>query len=213
MSLRQNLHRSNRSNAYSESKCSHWGQFNPYYAPLSQFLNGKVKPTSKIEIGEQGKIHYFETPLHRDFVRPYTFDDIVETLKSIPERFLRKLKRIIVTGGSRKQRQTLSSKYCYGSYFEGNIALFPFPQAWLKMEFSPPPPPHLQQQYLRFNTKAYFEGNGWIVEFNEESLKKWFMRDVLIHEIGHHVDWLYRQEQSKLTEEFAEWFTQEYGPT
>lgn len=212
----QNQHRSNRSNAYSESKCSNWMEFDPQN---SDFWNGffksifsKQKPTSTIRISEDVKIKYYETPLHDEFIRPCSLEDIVETLQTVPERFLKSLCGIYSPGGTRKQAQVAySRKFRYGAYCRGFITLFPFPKKLLKQYFPSPPAPHIQHEYYRSHVKTYQQGNSWVVEFDEAALRTFYLKDVLLHEIGHHLDWLRRKKMEKLTEEFAQWFASEYG--
>ena len=47
---------------------------------------------------------------------------------------------------------------------------------------------------------------------DEESLKRFYLQDVLMHELGHHVDSPnFISKSDKKAEGFAEWFASEYG--
>jgi hypothetical protein len=49
-------------------------------------------------------------------------------------------------------------------------------------------------------------GEGVRITFTEESLREFYRRDVLPHEIGHHVD-----RDGPPSEGFARWFATQYG--
>ena len=51
---------------------------------------------------------------------------------------------------------------------------------------------------------------GMQVVFDEISLKRFYLEDVLMHEIGHHVDKHNHSTRSE-KENFAKWFATEYG--
>lgn len=169
-------------------------------------------PPKTVVLSETLSIDVYERPLHKSFVRPFTISDIEETLKPIPEQFLIGMKRIILFGGTKKQALTVNRMFRDGEYHgDGMIALFPFPEK--KMNF----PcgrcsPHELQEFRWSGVKIVRGDNETYAQFDEESLKRYFLRIVLIHEIGHHVDWMRKKNgQSKLTEKFADWFVREYG--
>ena len=58
------------------------------------------------------------------------------------------------------------------------------------------------------------DGKRWKISFSAKALKRFYLHDVLIHELGHHVDRnnLHRYGRSTPDAEgFAEWFAREYG--
>ncbi|MCL2623681.1 MAG: hypothetical protein FWD31_08460 [Planctomycetaceae bacterium] len=210
--LRQNRHRSNRSNAYSKSKCSNWMAFDPFFGELAQ-IRQDHEPTTVLELANDVKISIYVRPLQEDFIRPYNVADVEKTLRSVPIPFLKGIGRIILLGGTKKQNQTAWSKmFRYGAYCEwGWIALTAYPRRMMTLDHDGPIQPHHQHEYQRTFTKTWQEGDKWYVKFDEESLKRFYLQDVLIHEIGHHVDWCRRKHWRDVTEEFAEWFAREYG--
>ena len=215
--LRQNRHRSGRSNMYSASKYSNWVSFQPYHSELKKMAKN-APPTRVITLCEDVKIRIYEQPIHELFLRPYTVDDLEAALRDVPIRFLTGLNHIFLLGGTKKQEQTFRSSYYYGFhirqgwYFSsGSISLCAFPRKYLRDEWSYVPPPHVQQDFRRVGAKTYTEGNKWVCEFDEAVLRDFFLRDVLIHEIGHHVDAMRRGPKENLTEDFAEWFAGTYG--
>ena len=193
---------------YSKSKCSNWAAYDPYLGEFGQIRNDQ-EPTAEIVLSDDVRIKVLERPLHETFLRPYTIRDIEETLVSIPLKFLVGSPRIVLLGGTKKQEQRVKrGNIYYGRYhcYSKMIALYAFPKKLLR--FSGQIQPHWLQGYKRSGAVCRQEGQYTVVEFNEQSLKVFYLRDVLIHEIGHHVDWIHRQ---RCTEEFAEWFATEYG--
>ena len=209
-SIRQHIHRSGRSNMYSKSKCSNWATYDPYLGEIGQIRNDQ-EPTAEIVLSDEVKIKVLERPLSEAFLRPYTIRDIKETLASVPLKFLVRLSRILLLGGTKKQEQAAGrDSFRFGGYHENAmIGLTAFPRKM--MRFLRQTRPHRLQEYIRAGALCRQEGNHTIIEFNEQSLKTFYLRDVLIHEVGHHVDWLRRRRWSALTEEFADWFAGEYG--
>lgn len=72
------------------------------------------------------------------------------------------------------------------------------------------PPPNIKREYERAGATYYFKNNFWHREFTIESLKQFYLNDVLLHEIGHHVD-RKNNKSNNQSERFAEWFAGEYG--
>jgi predicted Zn-dependent protease with MMP-like domain len=202
--LRQNKHRSNRSNAYSKSKCSNWTAFDPFFGELAQ-IRQDHEPTTVLGLADDVKINIYVRPLHEDFIRPYHVADVEKTLRSVPIQFLKGIGRIILLGGTKKQNQTaMSQMFRYGAYCQlGWIALTAYPKKMMTLHYDGPMRPHHQQEYRRAFTKIYQEGDEWVVKFDEESLKRFYLQDTLIHEIGHHVDCCRRKHWRDVTEEFA----------
>jgi hypothetical protein len=53
--------------------------------------------------------------------------------------------------------------------------------------------------------------SGWWLIFSESSIRQFYLFDVLLHEIGHHVDRRSRRRDTASSERYAEWFAQEYA--
>ena len=186
--------------------------FDQFFGELAQ-IRQDHEPTMVLELADDVKISIYVRPLQEDFIRPYNVTDMEKTLRSVPIQFLKGIGRIILLGGTKKQNQTAWSKmFRYGAYNQrGWIALTAYPKRMMTMYHDGPIQPHLQQEYQRTLTKTWQEGDQWFVKFDVESLKRFYLQDVLIHEIGHHVDWCRRKHWRDVTEEFAEWFAREYG--
>ena len=206
--LRQNRHKSNRSNAYSGSKKSNWQDFDPYASELA-LIRADRNPTTTLEIADDVQIDVYERPVRESFVRPFSIDDLENALKTVPIRFLSGLNRILLFGGTKKQEQSARRLFRDGMYYpdERMIAIFPFLRRKMDyccFRFSP----HHFQEFRWAGAKIVQNGNEIYAQFDMENLKSYYLKIVLIHEIGHHVDWLRNKNdpKCKLTEEFADWF-------
>lgn len=203
--LHQNRHRSNRSNAYSGSKCSNWSRFDPYGAEFAM-IRADHKPTMTFDIADDLCIDIYELPVRDSFIRPFTLEELESTLRAVPVRFLKGLERILLFGGTKKQELTANRLSRDGFYYPGKnlIGLHPFLRKELDYRcyrFSP----HHFQEFRRAGVKIVHKKSNIYAQFTLESLKKYYLQIVLVHEIGHHVDFMH-DSQSKLTEKFANWF-------
>lgn len=73
-----------------------------------------------------------------------------------------------------------------------------------------PPKPSDMLDYSRVGAEITTETGGTMVRFDRRSLKKLYLQDVLIHEIGHHVDRA-NLGHPKENEAYARWFATEFG--
>jgi hypothetical protein len=52
-------------------------------------------------------------------------------------------------------------------------------------------------------------GGRWFLQFTEASLRRFYLCDVLLHELAHHIDERTFSRPTDAAERFAEWFAQE----
>ncbi len=193
---------------YSESKMSNWAPFDPAGSAVAKFYWKHWE-----ELEDSGSCpKYFQEDLHPRFFMPVTVADLKTQYAKIPKEFTSGLEGIILLGGSKKQEKTFYGRlFCYGCYWKDCIFIHPFLKDHLKIQFKPTPAPHILNDYKRVGAKIHkADKQGVIIEFTEESLKMFYLRDVFVHEIGHHVDKHFSKNLKK-HEGFAEWFATEYG--
>ena len=153
-----------------------------------------------------------EQPIHPDFIIPVDEASIRETLGAVPQKFLSDLAAVIVLGGSKKQEKTFKNLFAYGRYWSNIIVLHPYPKKYLEQHWKTLPKPSILHEYERAGAEITRDGKRWRIRFDEESLKQFYLRDVLVHELGHHVDSEnFRFKSHRAAENFAEWFASEYG--
>ena len=131
-------------------------------------------------------------------------------LSKVPSHFLKDLKAIITLSGSKKIEKVVS-KFCYGTYSNDWIFLSPYPKSYLVWEWRKGISPNYLIRYKQAGARVEEIKGGMQVVFNEISLKRFYLQDVLMHEIGHHVDVDLRSTTFRKRENFAKWFATEYG--
>lgn len=106
--------------------------------------------------------------------------------------------------GTAKQRRVRS--LTYGMYFRNRIYLFPVPAQRLADGWRCSSNPAEIQKYVAFGAQVRSSGHrGITIAFDEESLRRFYLYDVLLHEIGHHVD---RRRKFGGAERYARWFAE-----
>ncbi len=195
-----------RSNRYSGSRLTNWAEFHPWHSAMDKI---HTQYLSRLNRQSDNPLIVLQRT-HSDFVRPVSREDIVDTLAKGPTEFTKGLDGVFVMGGSTKLAKVVDSLYCYGSYWLRCIFLAPFPKRLLECCYKRPPKPSILNEYRRAGAIVRSTRNGLHVEFDELSVRRFYIRDVLLHEIGHHVDRRWQRSKRK-REGYAEWFATEYG--
>ena len=200
-----------RSNLYSADRLTNWSRYDPFEAETSG-RSPHLQPACVVPTGPADECPIFEMPLHPSFIRPFTAEDVRDALVRIPQHFLRGLRGVYLLGGTPKQeRASRGDLFHYGCYGWGRVHLHAFPRALLESRYKRPPRPHAMQAYRRAGAVWEEVADGWVCRFDRESLKAFYLTDVLVHEIGHHADRSNRHKNDAQAERFAEWFARTYG--
>ncbi len=142
---------------------------------------------------------------------PVTAAEVRATTSLVPAEFLRGLQAIFLLAGTRKQlKGACGDLFSYGFYWADCVFLHPFPLQLLCSIYRHAPKPSDLLDYARVGAEITTESAGTVVRFDRHSLKKLYLQDVLIHEIGHHVDRA-NLGHPKENEAYARWFATEYG--
>lgn len=151
-------------------------------------------------------------PLHKDFIAPASAGDVRAQLDRVPAHFLRELKAVFILGGSNKQAQAFRAAFAYGRYIEGMIFLHAFPKERLSRVYKTPLKPSDTIEYARAGAVVETKAGKQEIRFDRTALKRFYCRDVLMHELGHHVEETIGGHKTyKKSEGFANWFAGEYG--
>jgi len=198
-----------RQDRFSGSKVSNLTTFDPwgqavnyaYATYLTRLGSDEPKPIIDVELNSK-----------YGPVMPLSGDDVRETLDSIPTDFTEGLEGVFSLLGPSKKQSKAESLYRYGTYWRCCIFLFPYPRKWMSFR-AKGLQPHILREYERVGAEIINDGNReLLVRFNNESLRDFYLRDVLIHEVGHHVDrFSLAKKSTKDAERFANWFATEYG--
>jgi len=199
-----------RSNIYSASKYTNWSRYDPQQSEMNSL--SRVRPITSYDLPDGSEIQLLMLPLHSKFVRPFDCDDVKRILALVPQEMLIGLRRIALLGGtSRQEKSSWNPKWCYGCYGYCSITLFAFPECrriWASPELHKPAEIHA---YQRAGVEMTHVEGKWVYTFTDKSIRRFYLWDVLVHEIGHHVDRSHPDRSTKRSERFAEWFARTYG--
>ena len=152
--------------------------------------------------GSAEPLAVFDRTLAPGFLRPWSVEDVADVIGSIPDEFLTDLTGVFLLGGTTHQRSL--KKLTYGMYSANRIFLFALPSRMLDQNLSKMPKPSVTRTYTKCGATVTPDGKGGAkLHFDESSLRRFFLYDVLLHEVGHHVD---RDHQSEDAERYANWF-------
>lgn len=207
MNARRGLgHRAQRTGFYAESRMTNWRRFSPGTEELH-----RVMARFGREIVDATDLLIRAVPVRSSsFLMPVTCEDVAATLDRVPKRFLQGLHAVFLLGGSAKQEQVARRAFAFGRYFLGFIVLHAYPLPMLKETWRHLPKPSVRREYDRVGATWRQVEGGWQLEFTPEALHKFYLHEVLLHEVAHHADrWSGRPRRDE--ESFANWMAQEFA--
>ncbi len=196
-----------RNGFWSENKFTNLTPYHPYYSQVDKILK---EHAGRLE--REDDIFYYEYPAVSGFVQLLTIPNIQKYMSYLPPSFQTDLRGIFLCPGAKKQLNYSSTVYgCYDN-LSRSIFLFPFPER-LCFYYKAKPKPSECREYERHGAHWKQENGYWKLDFTMESLRSFYLRDVLVHELGHHVDNIssLTGENSNQKERFAEWFAMAFG--
>lgn len=207
-STRYNMgNRGIRSGQWSSSKVTNLSRFNPAESEMHA-----VWSRNYARLHKTPGLTVIVQRTHTDFILPVTEADIRETLGLVKPDFLTGLAGVVALGGSKKQDRSFRRLFAYGCYCGNVIFLHPFPRRFMDQIWRTLPKPSLLHEYDRAGASITPNGRSWRIRFDTEALRRFYLRDVLMHELGHHVDrGNFAFKTDRKAERFADWFATEYG--
>jgi len=191
-----------RSGLYSDQRFTNWSTHDPYWSEV-ETLPQKMRPRAEVARGTEVPLG-INRPLAQGFVRPWSVEDVADVLQSIPDQFLTGLTGVFLLGGTSRQRSL--KRLAYGIYSTNRVFLFALPERMLEQSLSKMPKPNVAHAYTKFGvTITPSDKGGAKLRFDAVSLRSYFLHDVLLHEVGHHVD---REHRSDNAERYATWFAE-----
>jgi hypothetical protein len=192
-----------RSGAYSDQRFTNWSTHDPHWLE-AQGLPPRIRAKAQIPQDGENSLGVFERPLASGFVRPWTVTDVVEVLTGVPRAFVSGLSGVYLMGGTARQRRLRT--LTFGMYWNTHIYLFPLPDHWLTEGLPASSKPSEIKKYTNFGAvvKSSDRGGSTVI-FDEPNLRRFYLYDVLLHELGHHVD---RLGTAKSPERYALWFAE-----
>lgn len=138
------------------------------------------------------------------FLHPVSVEEIRQRLSLLPDSVVEKVDVVQLSRMTRK-RQLFP---CYGMQWGSSVYLYPIEESLVETYVRPPTPQ--QQIEARMFGGVWSEtGREWTLTWTPETLKDFYLNNVLIHEIGHVLDT--RNTRTEDRERYANWFAIEYG--
>lgn len=143
-------------------------------------------------------------PAGSEFMHPVTVTEVRDRLAMLPATIVEQVKVVQLSRMTRK-RQVFP---CYGMQWGPNVYLYPI-EASLVETYSRPPTPQQQIEARMYGGRWAEAKDEWTLTWTQETLKDFYLNNVLIHEIGHIID--NRNTRTEDRERFANWFAIEHG--
>lgn len=155
--------------------------------------------------GELEDYVVLEQPAGNGFRHVLTEEEIRARLAQLPAEMTQGLEVVQLSQMTRKKRRAP----CYGMQWGATIYLYPVEESRIEV-FTAPPKPAQKIEAAMYGAQWEPLGRGrWRLVWSEETLKDFYLNNVLIHELGHLLD--QRNTTSKDRERYAEWFALEHG--
>jgi hypothetical protein len=134
-----------------------------------------------------------------------TPDEVRHRLAQLPEEFTRTLEVVQFSRMTRKKQ----GFPCYGMQWGSAVYLYPI-ETDLVERYDQPPKPNQDNEARMYGGRwEHLPPNTWNLVWTEESIKDFYLNNILIHELGHLLD--NRNSRQVDRERFAEWFAIQYG--
>lgn len=160
---------------------------------------------------EQLPIFIVDNP-SRDFYFPVSVDDIKLTLDKLPKDHTDHLTHIWLQ--KIKKNDYLDGDTFQGCFICGSgvylIVLHPFPMDNKMRLGKTKPLQKILNYYKKYTTDIKQDEDGWYLQWTEETIRKYFLESLLLHEIGHSIDSFYKRYWSKATTIKRENFADNY---
>jgi hypothetical protein len=138
---------------------------------------------------------------YRHVVTP---DEIRSRLRQLPQRWIEPLQVVQLSRMTRKK----TTFPCYGLQWGTAIYLYPIEESLVE-QFSRPPRPAEYNEARMYGGRWIQRGESWSLVWTEQTIRDFYLNNVLIHELGHLLD--DRNSNQRDRERFAEWFAIEHG--
>lgn len=170
--------------------------------------SGEGTPFNAPEVWHQpqghGRLRVAIQPAGTDYIHPVTEAEIRDRLQKLPSQFTRHLEVVQLSRMTRKRR----TFPCYGMQWGNSVYLYPIEKNLVEL-YSVPPKPAQQIEARMFGARWAQQDDCWTLTWTPDSIKDFYLNNVLIHEVGHLND--PRNTTYRERERYANWFAIEYG--
>lgn len=141
----------------------------------------------------------------RGYRHVLTGEEVKFYLRSIPDWAVRGLSTIVL---ARITRKKLSAPR-YGLQWGSTVYLYPMPEDLVEYQ-EHPPLPQVRIETEKCGGVWSFDGQLWSLVWTEDAVKRFYLENILPHELAHVLD--ERNSNTRDRERFAEAFAQRWGP-
>ncbi|MCY2963386.1 MAG: hypothetical protein NT069_06990 [Planctomycetota bacterium] len=153
---------------------------------------------------DDGKLKFVTEPPGKGYVHVLSIDDVRQRIAQLPREYTRNVEVVQFSGMTRKR----ASFPCYGMQWGRTVYLYAIEETLIETYYRPPSPQQKIEARM-FGGEWRREGSLWRLVWNHETIRDFYLNNVLIHEIGHVND--DRNSNSVDRERYANWFAIEYG--
>ncbi len=143
-------------------------------------------------------------PAGAGYIHPVTENEVLERIAELPKRWTRELEVVQFSPMTRKR----ALFPCYGMQWGATVYLYPIEESLVET-YGRPPKPQQRIEAQMYGGVWRQEGNYWVLEWTHETIRDFYLNNILIHEIGHIND--DRNTNFDDRERYANWFAIEYG--
>ncbi len=151
-----------------------------------------------------GRTRFHCLPAGDGYVHPVTADEVRARLAELPAEFTAKLEVVQFSPMTRKRTRFP----CYGMQWGAAVYLYPVEENYVE-KYVRPPTPQQRIEARMFGGVWSRHGSEHLLTWTADSIRDFYLNNVLIHEVGHIVDDRNRNPRDR--ERFANWFAVEYG--
>lgn len=162
------------------------------------------EPRGQDEPRGLAQIRYVRESAGEGYIHPVTIDEVRQRISQLPQQFVQPIDVIQFSSMTRKR----SLFPLYGMQWGPNVYLYPI-EASLQETYHRPPTPQQLIEAKMYGGVWTQERRFWTLSWTAESIRAFYLHNVLVHEIGHVND--QRNTNSAARERYANWFATEYG--
>lgn len=140
----------------------------------------------------------------KNYIHPVTAEDVQERVLQLPDVYRQRLDVVQLSRMTRKRRLFP----CYGLQWGTAVYLYPIEESLEELYVQTPRPAQRIETEM-FGGRWVQDGNLWRLIWTTETIRDFYLNNVLIHEIGHIND--SRNTSFRKRERFADWFAVEFG--
>lgn len=199
-----------RGGAWQRNKATNRAPYDPYDSQAIRAICAACSATPRI-VTAAISLKIVEQPVHPQFVRPVSADDVVACLQALAPHHIERLSAVILLGGSLRQ---INRDWKWGMYdfLTASVVLCALPRKQpVRSAFSS----WFASQRFRYPEVRGVTASTPIDAIPLGPLRRFFLPDVLLHEIGHHVSrpriWQMRGRGQAKLEGFAEAFAMQHA--